>query len=185
MIAAILSLLGSSAVGSLLGGVFAWLNKKNDLEIARMNFEQEKAKWANDLLMRDKDLEYARQEAAGRKEVAIVEGDAAVDTARMTAIGEAHKADAIQAADISAAGSYGWAVALAFVINKFVRPVLTLVLCFAALKTNLMVMDFFTSGWAVMTPDQRFDAGMQAFAWVTGQASAVIGYWFVSRGKSK
>ena len=101
----------------------------------------------------------------------------------MAAIGEAHKADTIAAADIT--GPYGWAVAMAFLVNKFVRPILTLVLCFAALKTNLLLIDFFTNGWSAMTPDQRFDAGMQAFAWVTGQASAVIGYWFVSRGTSK
>ena len=28
----------------------------------------------------------------------------------------------------------------------------------------------------------QFEAAMQAFAWITGQASAVLGYWFVSRG---
>jgi hypothetical protein len=179
----LISLLGSSAVGSILGGIFGWLNRKSDMEMKRLEFEHERAKWANDSLMRDKDIAYAKVEAEGRKDVAVAEAEGVATAAQMTAIAEAQKADQITAEDIKAAGAWGWLVALALALNKFVRPVLTVILCYSAIKVNWMVIEFFTNGWTTMTESQQYDAGMQAFAWVTGQASAVIGYWFVSRGR--
>ena len=79
----------------------------------------------------------------------------------------------------------GLAVAISFLLNKVIRPVLTIVLCFVALKVNWLVLDFFTAGWSAFTLEQKYDAGMQALAWVMGQASAVIGYWFMSRGAKR
>lgn len=179
----LLSLLGSSVVGSIVGGIFGILNKKSDLESKRIDLEHERARWEHDSLMRDKDLAYAKVEAQGRKDVAIVEAEGATEVAQMTAIAESHKADSIDAASIAAAGNGKWAVLLAFVINKFVRPLLTVALCYSALKINMHVIDFFTAGWEGFTQQQKYEAGMQAFAWVTGQASAVVTYWFMSRGR--
>jgi hypothetical protein len=145
MIAALLSLLGSSAVGSLIGGVFAFLNRKTDLDLKRLEFE-------HSLALRRADLEMVQAEAAGRLQVAVVEAEGAVESARMASIGQTQAADALDAAQIRAAGKWGWLL----VISDAVR----------------------------LTREQQYDAGMQAFAWVTGQASAVVGYWFVSRGST-
>jgi len=185
MIAALLSLLGSSAVGSIIGGIFGFLNRKADVDMRRLDLEHEKAKWANDLLMRDKDIAYAEAEAKGRKDVAIIEGDASVEAARMQAIAVSQQADKISADEIKAAGSWGWLLVIGSAMRSFIRPVITVVLTGAACYLNWLLIEKLTDGWAALTVQQQYEAAMQAFAWITGQAGAVLGYWFVSRGNSK
>lgn len=185
MLSAILSILGSSAFGSILGGVFAFLNRKTDLEAKKLDLQHEAARWGHELHVKDKDLEYAKLEAQGRKDVAIVEGEAAIESARMAAIGAAQQADRVTAEELRSAGKLRWLLVLAMAVNKWVRPVATVVLAAAAISVNLMLMERLTDGWATLTPAQQFDAAMQAFAWITGQASAALGYWFVARGSSK
>lgn len=185
MIAALLSLLGSSAVGSLIGGVFAFLNRKTDIEVKRIELAHETDKWAHDLKVRESDLAIAQAEAQSKKDVAIIEGDATVDAARATAIAQIQVAERITADDIKAAGKWGFLLVWANVFNKMIRPVLTVILAFSALYLNWMVINRLTEGWGVMTPSQQFEVGMQAFAWVTAQASTAFSYWFVSRGTGK
>lgn len=185
MIAALLSILGSSAVGSILGGVFALLNRKSDLEAKRLELEHERGKWAHEAILRDKDISLASAEAQGRKEVAIIEGDATIESARMGAIAAAQQADMISADEIKAAGQLGWVFVLASAFNKLIRPISTVILTGAAVYLNWILIDKLSDGWATMTTAQQYDASMQAFAWITGQAGAVLGYWFVSRGSSK
>lgn len=185
MIAAILSLLGSSAVGSLIGGVFAFLNRKTDVQVKQIELAHEKDKWAHELAVRESDLLIAREEAQGRKEVAIIDGDATVDAARMNAIAKAQAADKVTAEEIKSAGWWGWTLVLASVFNKLIRPTLTVALACAALYINWLVIDMLVKNWPNMSQAQQYDAGMQAFAWVTAQASMAFGYWFVSRGSGK
>lgn len=185
MITAILSLLGSSAFGSIIGGVMAHLNKKTDIDIKRMDLDHEKSRWAHDLLVKDKDLEYAKVEAAGLKDVAIIEGDAAMETARFAAIGQSHAADTISADELRAAGKLRWTLVLASAMRSWIRPVLTIILSAAAIYLNFLLIGKLTDVWPNLDEKQQFDMGMQAFAWVTGQAAACISYWFVSRGSSK
>jgi len=54
-----------------------------------------------------------------------------------------------------------------------------------ALYLNWLLVELLGAGWGTLSKQQQYEAAMQAFAWITGQASAVIGYWFVSRGQSK
>ena len=185
MIAALLSILGSSAVGSILGGIFAFLNKKSDLDAKRMDLDHEKAKWAHDLAVKDKDLEYVRVEAQGRKDVAIVEGDYSAEVARMQAIGIAQQADQITADEIRAAGTWGWMLVIGAALKSWIRPMITIVLTGAAVYLNWLLIDKLALNWQSMSLVQQYDASMQAFAWVTGQAAACLSYWFISRGTSK
>lgn len=176
MIASILALLGSSAVGSIIGGVFAFLNRKADLEAKRLDHGHE-------LELRRADMELARLEAEGRLQVAVVEADGAADVARLQAIGQAHAADALDASTIKAAGKTGGLLlVLTDVFRRLIRPVITVALVGAAVWLNWMLIDRLGAGWQNLSPAQQFEASMQAFAWITGQASAVLGYWFVSRG---
>lgn len=184
MIAAILSLLGSSAIGSLIGGVFAFLNRKTDIEVKRIELAHEKDKWAHDLAVRESDLAIAREEAKAKLDVAVVEGDATVGAARMAAIAQVAMAERVTAEEITAAGKMGWLLVATSAFNKLIRPVLTLALATAAIYMNWMVIDMMVTDWPSMDKSQRYDAGMQAFAWVTAQASMAFGYWFVSRGTS-
>lgn len=185
MIAALLSLLGSSAVGSIIGGLFGFLNRKTDIDLKRLDMEHERAKWTNDLVMRDKDIAYAQAEAQGRKDVSVIEADAAIESARMNAIAISHQSDKISADEIKAAGSWGWLLVLGSALRAFIRPVITIVLTGAACYLNWLLIEKLTEGWASLTTQQQYEAAMQAFAWITGQAGAVLGYWFVSRGNAK
>ena len=184
MIAALLSLLGSSAVGSLIGGVFAFLNRKTDVQVKQIELAHEKDRWDHDLKVRDADLKIAQAEAQGRKDVAVIEGDAMVDTARMNAIGAIAQAEKVTSEEINAAGWWGFLLVWASVFNKLIRPILTVALAAAALWINWLVIDKLTASWPALTQAQQFETGMQAFAWVTAQASMAFGYWFVSRGTS-
>jgi hypothetical protein len=185
MISAILSLLGSSAVGSILGGIFAFLNRRADLQAKQMDLVQEQARWAHDLALKDKDLEFAKAEAAGRKDVAIVEGEATIESARFTAIAAANQADRVTAEELVSAGNWrGWLV-LVSVLNRLVRPGATVILAAAAIYLNLLLIGMLVDTWQDLSQLQRYDAAMQAFAWITGQAAAALGYWFVARGTSK
>lgn len=178
MISAILSILGSSAVGSLIGGVFAFLNRKTDLESKRLDNEHA-------LAMRRFDLDIAQAEAQGRLEVAIVEADGAIESARMVAIGKANQADELSAWQIKAAGKVGGLLlVLTDVLRRLIRPVITIALVGAALVLNWLLIERLATTWPTLTPAQQLDAAMQAFAWITGQASMVLGYWFISRGQA-
>lgn len=185
MIAGLLSILGSSAVGSILGGLFAWLNRKADLEAKRSDQLHEQAKWANNLAVKDKDIEYAKVEATGRKDVAIVEGEASMQTARFNAIAAAQEADRVTADELKAAGKWKVLLIAAATFNKLIRPLATVLLTGAAIYINFLFVGKLIDVWPNLTPAQQYDAAMQAFAWITGQAGACLGYWFVSRGSSK
>ena len=181
MITAILSVLGSSAFGSILGGIFALLNKKSDLTAKQMDLDHEKAKWANDLLVKDKDLEYAQAEAQGRKDVAIIEGDSASEVARFAAIGQSFESDKLDPDTLKQAGKWKVWLILGKAMQAWIRPVLTIVLTSAAIYLNWLLIEKLVDVWPTLNNVQQYDMGMQAFAWITGQASAVLGYWFVSR----
>lgn len=185
MITAILSLLGSSAFGSIIGGLMAFLNKKTDMDVKRLELEHETKRWTHDLAVKDKDLEYAKVEASGRKDVAIIEGDAAMETARFVAIGQSHATDVITADEMKAAGKLRWMLVLGSAMRAWIRPVLTVILSGAAIYLNFLLIGKLTDIWPTLDKTQQFEMGMQAFAWVTGQAAACISYWFVSRGSSK
>lgn len=185
MITGILSILGSSAFGSLLGGMFAWLNRKGDIEAKRLDLAHEAAKWAHDLLVKDKDLEYAKIEASSRKDVAIAEGEAVMQAARFNAIAAAQEADRITADELKAAGKWRWLLVWATTFNKLIRPLATVLLTGAAIYINFLFVGKLVEVWPNLDKVQQYDAAMQAFAWITGQAGACLGYWFVSRGSSK
>lgn len=176
MITALLSLLGSSAVGSIIGGVFAFLNRKVDIDAKRLDHSHE-------LELRRSDMELARLEAEGRLQVAMVEADGLAEAARMQAIGQAHMADALSAGQIKAAGRVGgFLLVFTDVFRRLIRPAITVALVGAALWLNWLLIERLGAGWEQLPTTMQFEAAMQAFAWITGQASAVLGYWFVSRG---
>lgn len=185
MFEGIMALLGSSAIGSLIGGIFAFINRRADIEAKRVDYAHEQARWGHDLTVKDKDLEYARIEAQGKMAVAVEEGNALVDAARAKAIADITVAERITPEEIKAAGKWGFLLVWANVFNKAIRPVLTVALAAAALWLNWLVIHMMTRNWAEFSTDTQFQIGMQAFSWVTAQASMAFAYWFVSRGTGK
>ena len=168
-------------LGSGLGLLGAWVKGKQDLEVKKLDLDDADKSRAHELLLRDKDIEVAKAEAQGRKEVAIIEGEAQTETARFTAIAEIDKAEQVTADEIKAAGWWGWLLVMVDAMRKSVRPVLTYALVGSSLWLNAEVLGYFLRDWASLTQGQKFDAGMQSFAWVTTQASSIITYWFMTR----
>lgn len=182
---ALLSLLSSSAVGSILGGIFGIFNKRSEIEVRKLDLDHERAKWAHDLVVKDKDLEYAKAEAQGRKDVAFTEGEASIETARMVSIAKVQEADRLDAVTLKAAGKWAWVLIAGEAIRAIIRPLLTIILSASAIYLNWLLIGHLTAGWDTLEAAQRFEMGTVAFQWITGQASAVLGYWFVSRGAAK
>lgn len=185
MLEIIMSLLGSSAVGSVIGGIFAFLNRKADAEAKRLDMEHERAKWGFEATMRDKDLEIAKAEAQGKKEVAIIEGEALVGAAQLKAIADVQVAERVTADEIKAAGKWGFLFVWVSVWIKSIRPTLTVLVGTAALVLNIVLIWLMAQNWSQFSTDTWFQFGQQALTWVTAQASMMFGYWFVSRGVGK
>lgn len=184
MIATLLTLLGSSSFGAILGGIFAIINRKADIEAKRLDLDHETKRWAQDLQLRAADLEIARQEAQGRKDVAIVEGEATIEAARFSAIEAANKADDVTAEELKAAGKWRWALVLSSAYRKSLRSILTTVVCGAAVVINLVIAWQFIDAWADLDQTARRELIGQALAWISAQASTMITYWFVARGNA-
>jgi hypothetical protein len=161
------------------------MNKRNEIEIKKLDNSLEEKRWAANLAIRDKDIEYAKAEAAGRKDVAIVEGEATVEAARMGALAAAQAADKVTADELKAAGGWKWLLVLSSAVNKWVRPVATVVLTYYALNISLLLIQRLSGDWTTLPLDQKFGMSREAQLWVTAQASAALGYWFMARGSSK
>jgi hypothetical protein len=185
VIAFLMSLLTSSALSTSLGALFAWLNRKTDIQVKQLELAHEQARWAHDARMRAQDLAIARIEAEGKERVALIEGDALVDAARMKAIAETNLADQVQTDEIKAAGWWGWAFVLVSVWRKAIRPGVTTVLLLSALVVNGFLLSYFLANWRALDLEQRVALGMFSAHWVCDQASACLGYWFLMRGASR
>jgi len=185
MISALLTLLGSSTVGSLLGGVFAFLNRKLDMEQKKEELIHETKRWDHELKVKDKDLEYASLEAAGKKDVAFIEGEAIIESSRMKAIADTSREDAVTAEELKAAGRWKPVLVIASAYRKSMRSVLTTIVGGAAIAVNLSLAWQFQEAWPTLDAGQRNELITQALAWISAQASMMFGYWFVSRGSTE
>lgn len=181
----IVTLLGSSAVGSAIGGIFAYLNRKADLQAKQMDQAHEREGWVHKAAMRDKDLAVAQAEAQGKKEVAIVEGEALVAAAQLKAIADVQVAEKVTADEIRAAGKWGVLFVWVSVFIKSIRPGLTVMVGSTAVALNVALIYMMFRNWDQFSTDTWFQFGQQALVWITGQASMMFGYWFVARGVGK
>lgn len=186
----ILELLGSSAVGTVVGGFFAWMNKRNELEAKRLDHAHAEKQWVAQreerVELRRVDLQIAQSEAQGAKDVAIVEGEAQIESARMGALAAAQAADKVTAEELQAAGGWRWVLVLAAGFNKLIRPVATITLTYYAVRLSMVLTERMTGAdWGVFSQQQKFDVGMEAYRWITLQASAALGYWFMNRSSGK
>jgi hypothetical protein len=185
MLEAILPMLASGPVGLLVGGVTAFFKGKQELEARRLELQFQDKKFAHEITLRKSDLEIAQAEAQGKKDVAIVEGDSAVEAARMAAMAQASVSDAVTSDQLKEAGPIG-KVFLAFVggLQKLLRPGLTLYLVILAAGVNGLILAAWPSTYPTLPPEQKIKVIMDAVSWVTGQASAVLGYWFYQRASA-
>ena len=126
----ILELIGSSVFGTALGGLFAWLNKRTELEAKRLDQAHEEKQWVAQreerIELRKVDLQIVQSEAQGAKDVAVQEGESRIEAARMAAMASAQAADNVTAEHLQAAGGWRGFLVLVATVNKLIRPVATL-----------------------------------------------------------
>lgn len=186
MLTMLLAFLGSSGFGSILGGVMGFLNRKVDLEAKRMDLEHERSRWGHEAAMREADLRQVQAEAAGRREVAVVEGESAAEVARMAALSAAYASDNLDPAALDKAGWWRWTLVLADAMRRFIRPGATVALLAGTMYVNWLLIDKLTGpSWSSLDATQRHELALQAISWLGAQTSAALSYWFVSRGSSK
>lgn len=187
MVETVLAFLGSGPIGALIGGVLGYFNRKNDIELKRMDIDLEKGRWQHQAAIRLADLDQVKAEASGRREVAQLEGEASAETARMEAIARAQATDRVSPDQMKAAGKVGrFLLVLTTVVQSLVRPVLTAALVGVALWMGIELLWVLrTKSWASMEVSAQKEVALQALSWVMAQASACIQYWMVSRGTGK
>lgn len=178
-------LLGSSALGTLIGGVFAYYNKKAEIEAKKVEMTDRANQRAHELSLRQNDLEQIKAEAAGKREVAVVEGDATIEAARMTAIAAANAADRITSEEYKEAGWWKWLLVWSTAFRTWIRPLATVALTTASLFLSyLLITRFLDVGWVRLSPQEQLSMSSMALNWVFAQASASLSYWFISRGSN-
>lgn len=187
MIEILSMLLGSSALGTLIGGVFAHLNRKSDVEAKKVDREAAKDRYEYDIRLRDKDIEQVKAEAAGRREVAIVEGEASMESARLAAIAASQQADRVSADELREAGWWRWLLVMGSAMRTWVRPVATVALTTMALYLSVLLIERLLepTTWATLPISDKLSLGLAALNWVFAQCGSALGYWFVSRGSGK
>lgn len=174
MIAGLISLLSSSALGVILGHLFGWLNRREDARIKLFELEHQAKRWAHELLLRDKDRELMQAEFAARAQIASIEVEGEIAHAEAEALAAAHAADK---------ATYGGG--LVDVVRGFVRPVLTGLLVVGALYVNFILLRLLTETWPTLTQGEKLKLMLLALEWLFFQAGSAIGFWFGSRGQPR
>jgi len=187
MIETVLAFLSSGPIGALIGGVLGVMNRRNDIELKRLDVGLERDRFAHQQAMRAVDLQQTQAEAEGKRAVAVLEGEAASEAARLAAVASAQAADRVSGDQLREAGWFGrFILILTTFIQALVRPVLTTGLVGVALWLGLELLWMLRAhGWNELQAAERKDLALQSLAWVFAQASACVQYWMVSRGTGK
>jgi hypothetical protein len=169
MLTAILSFLGGPVIGSVIGAATAYFNRRLDIELKKHEMEQRRLDREHEIALRRADIDLAREEAKGKAEVAIIEGNFTAETERQRTLAAMHTADA--------QGPNDW-------VDKFrrsVRPVLSYALTAGAITLNAILAWLFWSVWDTLDRDTQNRVLLVGVEWIFTQASIVISYWFASR----
>jgi hypothetical protein len=170
MLEIILGIFSSSGVGSIVGLVGGYFNRKLDLQAKEMDIADKANERAHEINKLNAEKEYMLQEAAAKLQVATVEGDAKVEAAGYDAM----------------AASYGFAATTSAdgVVDKFskiVRPLLTLFLFFFSIYVFYRINELVNQLGAPPDPQQVVKIWMQTIEWVLFQTGVCVGWWFAMR----
>lgn len=187
MLTEILGFFAGPAVGSLVGGVLGYFNRKNDIALKKIEVDLERDRWVHQRGLRELDMQQVRVENEGRRDVAVIEADALVEKAIAEARARAQASDQVNAAELKAAGGFGrFLLTLVMVLQKVIRPAATILLLASATWLNAEFIGLLRGEtWALLSPVERLSLGRQALEWTLTQASLVLSYWFVARGTGK
>jgi hypothetical protein len=181
MLTALLGWLGGPIFGSVIGGGFGLMNRYMDTKTKAIDLAEEDKKRAHELELKDKDLAYMQAEAVAKKDVAVSEGLSREEIARFESLAKVHEADQINPELIQSAGSMKWMFILVDALRRATRPILTWLVAgsmiYLSMRFALMIPGASEAEKAMLIKD--------SFTWISGQASMILGYWFVGRGTPK
>lgn len=183
---AILSLLfSSSAFGSIIGIVGAWFTKKADNDTKKIDLEFERSKMAHALVMRDKDILFAKVELESKEKVAFSKDDADIESARMLAIAKSQEADALTAETLTAAGKHSTWLVFAEAWRRTIRPGLTTLYAGGAMLINVVLLYLLWSRWDEVPDAEQMTLIKMGLGWMLTQASAAGSFYFCVRSSSQ
>jgi hypothetical protein len=181
MLTALLGWLGGPIFGSVIGGWFGLMNRYMDTKTKAIDLAEEDKKRQHELLLKDKDLAYMQAEALAKKEVVVSEGLSREEVARFESLAKVQETDQISSGLIESAGSLKWLFVLVDALRRATRPVLTWLVAGS--------MIYLSMRFALMIPGaseaEKAALIKESFYWISGQASMILGYWFVGRGTPK
>ena len=162
MLTLLLSLLGSSGFGSLLGLLGGVLNRFIDYKYKKQDQDFELAKL-------DKQREFMKDEYQARLDVATVEAEGEVEKAGYNALAASYSFAVPTAAD-------GWVDKA----SKLVRPFLTICFFFFTLYIFGKISSLI-GGFEKLTQTELISIWKTVIDWVLFQAGVSIGWWFAMR----
>lgn len=167
----IIGLLSSNAIGSVVGWVGGWLNKKEDRNLQVLLLEDKQKDRQFELDKRRIDIEVMEKELAGKEKVAVIQKEGEETKAALSALSESYKHDA------SLKGSPK--------IESFrasIRPIITIWAAFVGTIQAAAVIGIAFFLYKVsFSPDQMFELVKYTILWVFFQAGLCIGWWFANR----
>lgn len=157
----ILEVLGSAGFGSLIGGVFGWLGKKQEAENIQMKLDHEldmvTAKTDATIAIANINMEQARQ--AGQLLVEQIDAKAFHESQKPTS-------------------------KVAEAIKSIVRPVITFAMMY---QTYLIYssLESLTGGLETLSSEDKAMLYKVLILSITGLTSTVVSWWFASRGSKQ
>lgn len=168
LIAIIAKLLGSNFMGSALGWIGGWLQRKQDIEVKKLELADADKARAHEVNLRRIDIEVMQAEIAGKERIASIEAEGKVEAAQMDAIAKGY--------ETQFAGE-GWVASF----SRAIRPVVTLWFVVASSALTIAVILLATrAGVEFTAADWRSWLGY-VLEWTMFQAGLVIGWWFAIR----
>lgn len=170
IILGIIKLLGSAGFGTIFGGIMGLLNRKVDIEVERLKYEDADKQRSHELSMRDKDAAIIAQEWAARTQVATIEGESKSEQ-------EGYKA---MAASYDFAKPDKGSKMASF--SAFIRPFISLGYFLVTSIGCWWILDYaFNVKSMTLSNEQLFELVMYIIAWIAFMGGATIGWWYAMR----
>lgn len=181
MLEAILGILGSGSVGSIIGLAGGYMNRRLDLEVERIKVADKQAERDHDLKRLESERATMQAEYGMRLQVADkenegkeIEKEKEIEVAGYGAMGESYKFAAPTPAD-------GWVDKF----SKVIRPLLTLLaVVFTAYVFN-EVNQLMARLMVTPDPAKVLAIWITIIEWALFQSGVIIGWWFAMRPGSR
>jgi len=161
-------ILGSNAVGSALGWVGGWLQRKQDIEVKRLELADAEKSRAHEVAMRRVDIEIMQAEIAGKERIASIETEGRVEISQFDAIAKGYETQF---------SGDGWVTSF----SRTIRPIVTLWFVIASSALTIAVIILASRSGIEFTASDWRSWLSYVLEWTFFQGGLVIGWWFAIR----